>query len=100
MPNMKVSHAEKQFLLDNRYIIGLTERDWNKEPYVTKYQLLEMPTWKAQWFQNQTNVWRWDIHADVLRNCAHPDNEKWWLIELAREALDKAKSGYEAEEPR
>jgi hypothetical protein len=39
---MKVTEAERDYVLANRARIELDNRDWSKEPFVTDKQLLEM----------------------------------------------------------
>lgn len=61
--------------------------DWNKQPYVTHQQLVEMPGYLRAWFNGQPNIWRnLDHRLDVLHNCAHPDNALLLGLDLIAEA--------------
>lgn len=62
--------------------------DWNKRPYVTGMELMEMAPHQRAWFENQPNIWRpLQFHTDVLYNCAHPDNADLVAQDLLREVL-------------
>lgn len=82
---MKLTKAEKEFVLRERRRIELDSRDWNSEPFVTDKQLAEMSAWRRNMFSE--NIWRRDHPACVLRNTTHPDNKDWANRELLLEAL-------------
>lgn len=82
---MKLTEAEKEFVLRERERLELESRDWSKEPFVTDLQLIKMSAHFRQRFYDAPLIWRRSECCFAYMNATHPENEKWCA------AMDAAK---------
>jgi hypothetical protein len=67
-PLGRLSDAEKAYIIANRERIELDNRDWEKEPLITRKDLMTMSSWRASILLADTARWKLAPDYDVYLN--------------------------------